>query len=108
MAEVIFTTHDGAEHVLDVSDGVSLMEAAVRGDVPGIDADCGGALACATCHVYIDADWVDALDPATEDEREMLEYCKGVRPTSRLSCQVTMRGDLAGILIKIPETQGGI
>lgn len=108
MTEVIFTTHGGEQHRVDVADGISLMEAAVRGDVPGIDADCGGALACATCHVYVDPAWAGQLTPPSGDETDMLEYCKDVRATSRLSCQLFMRSDLAGLAIEVPEEQGGI
>ncbi len=108
MSEVTFRSHDGEQRTIDVADGISLMEAAVRNDVPGIDADCGGALACATCHVYVGQEWTETLGPAKGDELDMLEYCKDVRPNSRLSCQLIMRSDLAGLRIEIPEEQGGL
>lgn len=105
MGRVICIENDGTEHVIDVPNGLSIMEAATRAGVPGIDADCGGACACATCHVIVDAAWMDAAGAPDGVEREMLEFAIDPQPTSRLSCQITMRPKLDGLVVRVPETQ---
>ncbi|GGF49437.1 (2Fe-2S) ferredoxin [Aliidongia dinghuensis] len=108
MAEVKFVAHDGSSKAIEVTPGISLMEAAVRNDVAGIDALCGGALACATCHIYIDPAWSERVGAATGDELEMLDNCQDVRPSSRLACQIAMREDLAGLVVEVPRSQSGV
>jgi 2Fe-2S ferredoxin len=81
------------------------MEAAVRNAIPGIEAECGGACACATCHVYVDASWQDRLPPPQSMEEDMLDFAYDVRPTSRLSCQIRIRPDLEGLVVTTPERQ---
>ena len=105
MVGVRFISADGDEKDLDIAAGVSVMEGAVRGGIDGIDADCGGELSCATCHVHIGADWMDKIPPATEDEKDMLEYAIDTDDTSRLSCQIFLNAELDGLVVKIPERQ---
>ena len=106
MAKITYIEHDGAEHVLDVKPGLTVMEGAVKNNVPGIDADCGGACACATCHVYVDDAWTAAVGPAEHMEEDMLDFAFDVRPNSRLSCQIRIRADLDGLVVRTPARQG--
>ena len=106
MTKITFIEFDGSEHTVDAKNGLSLMEAAVKNLVPGIDADCGGACACATCHVYIDPDWQDKVGKANEMELSMLDFAEEVKDNSRLSCQVKVTDDIDGIVVRLPEDQG--
>ena len=81
------------------------MEGAVKNGVPGIDADCGGACACATCHVFVDAAWLEATGARTEQEAEMLEFAENVQPNSRLSCQIEVTPAFDGLIVTMPESQ---
>jgi 2Fe-2S ferredoxin len=105
MPTVTYVEHDGTQHAVEVPVGLSVMEGATNNGVAGIDADCGGACACATCHVYVDPEWLEAVGPPNENEKDMLEFGIEVRPTSRLSCQIRMRPALAGLVVHVPETQ---
>lgn len=105
MPQIHFQTPDGQSITLDAQEGLSVMEAAVNHNVPGIDADCGGACACATCHVYIDAHWIDRLPPRTEQESRMLDFAVGVRDNSRLSCRLIVDAPLDGLVLHIPASQ---
>jgi len=105
MAKITYITHDGREHVVDVAPGWSLMEGAVKNRVPGIDADCGGASACATCHVYVDPAWLPALPPKSDIEEAMLDFALVTAPNSRLSCQIRVTSDLDGLVVRIPFSQ---
>ena len=105
MAKVTYIEHSGAEHVVDVKNGLSVMEGAVRNNVPGIDADCGGACACATCHVYVDAAWAEAAGKASAMEESMLDFAEQVEPASRLSCQIRVSDALDGLIVRLPESQ---
>ncbi len=105
MPIVRYVEYSGEERAVDVPPGISLMEAALQNMVAGIDGDCGGCCACATCHVYVDPEWIDRL-PAREDmETEMLELAEDVRPNSRLSCQIKMSAALDGLVVRLPESQ---
>lgn len=106
MGKILFIDVDGQERDIEVSDGYSLMEAAIRGDVAGIEGECGGACACATCHVYVDSEWLAKVGPAEGAEKDMLEFAQDVRENSRLSCQIVMSADLDGIILRTPATQG--
>ncbi len=106
MTEITFIEHNGKEHKVDAAGGGSVMEAAVKNNVPGIDADCGGACACATCHVYVDEKWLDKINPMGSMEESMLDFAEGVQPNSRLSCQIVVTEDLEGLVVTIPENQG--
>ena len=106
MAKVTFITHDGQSHSVEIAPGWSLMEGAVKNRVPGIDADCGGACACATCHVYVDPMWLPALPPKNDMEEAMLDFSSAsAAPNSRLSCQVRITSDLDGMVVRIPVSQ---
>jgi ferredoxin, 2Fe-2S len=105
MTKITFIEHSGEEHVIDTAIGLSLMEIAVNNDISNIIAECGGACACATCHVYIAADWIDKISPASEMEIDMLECAIEVRPTSRLSCQITVSEAYEGLVVELPASQ---
>ena len=94
MAKVTYIEHDGREHVVEVKNGLSVMEGAIRNNVPSIDADCGGACACATCHVYVDEDFQAETGRASAMEESMLDFAENVQPNSRLSCQIRVSDDL--------------
>jgi 2Fe-2S ferredoxin len=93
----------GKRHTVEVAQGTSLMQAAVDNLIPGIDADCGGATTCGTCHCYIEDNWVGRLDPPSEDERLMLEGAIDPKPTSRLSCQIKLTAALDGLCVQLLE-----
>jgi 2Fe-2S ferredoxin len=107
MPGVTYIEFNGAEHTVEVPVGTTLMRGAVNNNVPGIDADCGGECACATCHVYVDAAWLDktGLPEPGSQEATMLSFAASAEPNSRLSCQIKMRPDLAGIVLRMPEGQ---
>ena len=105
MAKITYIEHDGTEHVIDVKAGLSVMEGAVKNNVPGIDADCGGACACATCHCYVDEAWQAKTGEKTAMEESMLDFAEGVEPNSRLSCQIKDTDDLDGLVVRLPESQ---
>jgi 2Fe-2S ferredoxin len=105
MAKITFIQHDGTEHVHEGKTGLSVMEVAVKNNVPGIDADCGGACACATCHVYVDAAWADKTGEAGSMEQSMLDFANDVEPTSRLSCQIKISDALDGLVVRLPKSQ---
>ena len=105
MTKIIVIEHSAIAHEVEAEEGYSVMEAAVRNGVPGIDADCGGACACATCQVYVDPAWVEKTGEAHAMEREMLEYAEGVEPNSRLSCQIKVTAELDGLILRLPESQ---
>lgn len=107
MTDIVFLAPDGSEFRVAAANGTTCMENAVRNDVPGIDADCGGACACATCHVYVDEAWREAVGAASEMEADMLDFAFEVRPESRLSCQIRVRPELDGLVLRVPERQGG-
>ncbi|MCP8893599.1 (2Fe-2S)-binding protein [Shinella daejeonensis] len=105
MSKLIIVAFDGARHELDVAPGTTVMENAVRNSVPGIEAECGGACACATCHVYVDDAWTEVVGPPAAMEEDMLDFAYEVRPTSRLSCQIKMSDALDGLVVHVPERQ---
>ncbi len=106
MAKITYIEFNGTEHVVDVAPGLSVMEGAVKNLIPGIDADCGGACACATCHVYVDPEWVDKTGAPNEMEVSMLDFAEDVKDNSRLSCQIEVSEDLDGLVVRLPESQG--
>lgn len=106
MAKITYIEHDGREHVVEVSKGMSLMEGAIHNDIEGIEAECGGCCSCATCHVYVDKAWVNRLPPVGENEDAMLEGTAADRlPNSRLSCQIPITDELDGLVVRLPEFQ---
>lgn len=106
MPRITFVESDGSAHHIDAGNGLSLMEAARDNDVPGIEAECGGAGACATCHVYIDSAWFAVCGPAGRVEGELLELVEDRRQESRLSCQINISDVMDGLIVRLPETQG--
>lgn len=105
MTKINFIEFNGSEHSVDVDDGNTVMEAAIQNNVPGIDADCGGACACATCHVYVDADWLSKVGEAEEMEKDMLDFAFDVADNSRLSCCIKVSSELEGLIVRLPEKQ---
>jgi 2Fe-2S ferredoxin len=105
MATVTYVEHDGTAHVIDVPAGLKVMEGAVSNGIPGIDADCGGECSCATCHVYVDGGWLDALPPMTRLEDEMLDMVLDRRENSRLSCRLVVDDRLDGLVVRMPQSQ---
>jgi 2Fe-2S ferredoxin len=105
MSKLTIVAFDGTRHELDVANGSTVMENAVRNSVPGIEAECGGACACATCHVYVDDAWSATVGPPEAMEEDMLDFAYDVRPTSRLSCQIKMSDALDGLVVHVPERQ---
>jgi 2Fe-2S ferredoxin len=105
MPKIIFVDPEGEARTVEAEIGATVMETAIRNDVPGILASCGGACACATCHVYIDDDWWERLSERTDEEEDMLDTAHDVRPTSRLSCQITVAEELDGLRVQTPEKQ---
>lgn len=106
MPHITYVDASGQERTVEVRVGTSVMEGAVRNNIPGIIAECGGACACATCHVYIDQQWTAATGTASSTERAMLEFANEPRPNSRLSCQITVTEQLNGLRVVTPENQG--
>jgi 2Fe-2S ferredoxin len=105
MARITYIEPDGSERIVDVKVGLSLMEGAINNGVNGIEADCGGVCACATCHIYVDAAWIEAAGPRTDIEDAMLDLANEVRDNSRLSCQVKVTDGMDGLILSIPEEQ---
>jgi 2Fe-2S ferredoxin len=105
MAKITYVEHSGAEHTVDVKTGLSVMEGAVKNNIPGIDADCGGACACATCHVYVDEAWLSKTGEKSAMEESMLDFAENVTPNSRLSCQISVSDALDGLTVRMPESQ---
>jgi ferredoxin, 2Fe-2S len=105
MAKITYIEFNGAEHVIDVKTGLSVMEGAVKNNIPGIDADCGGACACATCHVYVQEPWLGKTGDKSAMEESMLDFAENVQDNSRLSCQIKVSDELDGLVVKMPESQ---
>ena len=105
MAKITYIEHSGKSHVVEVPNELSVMEGAVQNNIPGITADCGGACACATCHVYVDEKWFDKLKKKDEAEQDMLDMAFEPNKFSRLSCQISVSDELDGIIVKIPSKQ---
>ena len=106
MAKIIFNTHDNQTHTIDIQNGLTVMEGAVQNDIPGIDADCGGGMACATCHVYVKEEWFDKLPKKEDGEEDMLDMAYEPNKFSRLSCQLLVSDELDGLTVSIPSKQG--
>ena len=105
MAKITFIQHNGSEQTVDGQTGMTVMETAVKNMVPGIDADCGGACACATCHVYVEPGWLEKTGARNPMEEDMLDFAFDVRDESRLSCQIKVSDSLDGLRVKVPEKQ---
>ena len=105
MAKITYIDHDGTERVIEAQNGETVMEAAIKNSIPGIDADCGGACACATCHVYVDTAFMDKVGAPQEMEQSMLDFAENVQENSRLSCQISVSDALDGLRVTTPESQ---
>ena len=105
MTKITYITHDSTTHEIDVQNGLTVMEGAVQNDIPGIDADCGGSMACATCHVYVKDEWYDKLDEKSEGEDDMIDQAYEPKKNSRLSCQITVSDKIEGLVVHLPEKQ---
>ena len=105
MVKIIYKDYQGSSKKIEVENGLSVMEGAVQNDIPGIDADCGGSMACATCHIYIEEKWLDKLPKAEEAEVDMIDMSYEPKKNSRLSCQLIVSDELEGLTVTTPEKQ---
>ena len=105
MAKITYVEHSGKSHTIQVQNGLTVMEGAVQNNIPGIDADCGGSMACATCHVYVKEEWFNKLPKKEDGEEDMLDMAYEPNKFSRLSCQLTVSDELEGLVVNLPEKQ---
>ena len=105
MAKIKYIEHNGKSHTIDVANGLSVMEGAVQNNIPGIDADCGGSMACATCHVYVKEEWFDKLPKKEDGEEDMIDMAYEPNKFSRLSSQLIVSDELNGLVVKLPIKQ---
>tara|TARA_Y100000590_G_scaffold372823_1_gene436118 strand:+ start:402 stop:722 length:321 start_codon:yes stop_codon:yes gene_type:complete len=105
MAKITYIEHTGNTHTLDVPNGLTVMEGATQNNIPGIDADCGGSCACATCHVYVNKEWLEKLPKKESAEQDMLDLAFEPNESSRLSCQIIISDELDGLVVKMPSKQ---
>ena len=106
MAKITYIEHNNNEHIVEVPNGLSVMEGAIKNNIPGIDADCGGSMACATCHVYVEEKWFNKLKKKEEGEEDMLDMAYEPKKFSRLSCQISVSDELDGLTVRMPVKQG--
>ena len=105
MTKIKYIEHNGSQHEIDVANGLSVMEGAVQNDIPGIDADCGGGMACATCHVYVKEDWFNKINKKSDGEDDMIDQAHEPNKYSRLSCQISVSDEIDGLVVNLPEKQ---
>ena len=105
MPKITYKDHQGTSKTIEVENGLSVMEGAIQKEIPGIDADCGGSMACATCHVYVDDKWLDKIPKAEDAENDMIDMAFEPKKNSRLSCQIIVNEDLDGLVVTTPEKQ---
>ena len=105
MPKITYIEYGGKSHTIEVPNGLSVMEGAVQNNIPGIDADCGGSMACATCHVYVKEEWFNKLPKKEDGEEDMLDMAFQPKKNSRLSCQLTVSDQLDGLVVNLPEKQ---
>ena len=105
MSKITYKDNQGNLKTIDVENGLTVMEGAIQNDIPGIDADCGGSMACATCHVYVEEKWLDKLSKAEEAEIDMIDMAFEPKKNSRLSCQLIVSDELNGLIVTTPEKQ---
>ena len=105
MPKITYIEHGGKTHTIEVANGLSVMEGAVQNNIPGIDADCGGSMACATCHVYVKDEWFNKLPKKEDGEEDMLDMAFEPKKNSRLSCQLMVSDQLDGLVVNLPEKQ---
>ena len=106
MAKITYIEHTNKEHIVEVPNNMSVMEGAIQNNISGIDADCGGSMACATCHVYVDEKWFNKLEKKDEGEEDMLDMAYQPNKLSRLSCQLLVSDELDGLIVRMPSKQG--
>ena len=106
MPKITYIELSGKSQTIEVANGLSVMEGAVQNDIPGIDADCGGGMACATCHVYVTEEWFDKLPKKEDGEEDMLDMAFEPKKNSRLSCQIIVSDELDGLTVNTPSKQG--
>jgi ferredoxin, 2Fe-2S len=106
MPKITFVDAKGTARTVEAEVGATVMETAIRNSIPGIEAECGGACACATCHVYVGEDWTAAVGKPAPMEDDMLDFAFDVRPTSRLCCQIKVKAEFDGLTVTTPERQG--
>ena len=105
MPKITYVENDGKSHTVEVDNGLTVMEGAVQNNIPGIDADCGGGMACATCHVYVKDEWFDKINKKSEGEDDMLDQAYEPKKNSRLSCQIIVSDEMDGLEVNIPSKQ---
>ncbi len=105
MPKITYIEHNGINHTIEVANGLTVMEGAIQNNIPGIDADCGGGMACATCHVYVKEEWFNKLPKKEDGEEDMIDMAYEPNKFSRLSCQLTVSDELDGLVVKLPEKQ---
>ena len=105
MPKITYIEHNGKSHQIEVANGLTVMEGAVQNNIPGIDADCGGSMACATCHVYVKEDWFNRLPKKENGEEDMIDMAYEPNKFSRLSCQITVSDELDGLVVQLPKKQ---
>ena len=105
MTKITYIEHNGTPHTVDVENGLTVMEGSLQYNVPGIDADCGGGMACATCHVYVKDEWFDKINKKNEGEDDMLDQAFEPKKNSRLSCQITVSDEIDGLVVDLPSKQ---
>ena len=105
MPKITYKDYQGTSKTIEVDNGLSVMEGAIQKDIPGIDADCGGSMACATCHVYVEDKWFDKIPKAEDAENDMIDMAFEPKKNSRLSCQITVSDELEGLVVSLPEKQ---
>ena len=106
MAKVTYLEITGNSRTIEIANGLSVMEGAVQNDIPGIDADCGGGMACATCHIYVNEEWFDKIPKKEDGEEDMLDMAFEPKKNSRLSCQIIVSDELDGLIVSTPSKQG--
>ena len=105
MTKLTYIEHNGKSHTVEVAKGLTVMEGAVENNISGIDADCGGGMACATCHVYVKEEWFNKINKKSEGEDDMLDQAYKPNKYSRLSCQISVTDDIDGLIVNLPEKQ---
>ena len=105
MPNIKYIDHEGNSKTIEVENGLSVMEGAIQNNIPGIDADCGGSMACATCHVYVEEKWVNKLPKAEDAEVDMIDMAFEPKKNSRLSCQLIVSDELNGLTVTTPSKQ---
>ena len=105
MPKIKYIEHNGNSKTIEVDNGLTVMEGAVQNNIPGIDADCGGSMACATCHVYVENSWLNKIPKAEDAENDMIDMAYSPKKNSRLSCQIIVSEELNGLIVTTPEKQ---